>query len=147
MDDFACGTRIAGFDGLISVVRSRDIRVNIIIQSLAQLSKLYWSSASTIVENCDTVVYLGGNDLQTARNFAQRLGVPLEEVLYMPLDQVLIFRRGQKPIVTKKYPIFENEEFRRISAEYDEYLAKKHRTRIAAVDGVTADNACDTKTA
>ena len=38
-DDFAAGTRISGFDGLISVVRSRDIRVNIIVQSLAQLSK------------------------------------------------------------------------------------------------------------
>jgi len=148
MDDFACSTVMKSFPIQISRFRSKGISSTIVLQSESQLTSLYnESAAQTIMSNNDTLVYLGGNDLQTARNFAQRLGVPLEEVLYMPLDQVLIFRRGQKPIVTKKYPIFENEEFRRISAEYDEYLAKKHRTRIAAVDGVTADNACDTKTA
>lgn len=96
-DDFAAGTRIAGFDGLISVVRSRDIRVNIIVQSLAQLSKLYWSSASTIVENCDTVVYLGGNDISTAGYIGARIGCNARAVLELPPGEALVLQRGRKP--------------------------------------------------
>lgn len=96
-DDFAAGTRIAGFDGLISVVRSRDIRVNIIIQSLAQLSKLYWSSASTIVENCDTVIYLGGNDISTAAYVGARIGCNAQAVLELPPGEALVLQRGTKP--------------------------------------------------
>ena len=96
-DDFAAGTRISGFDGLISVVRSRDIRVNIIVQSLAQLSKLYWSSASTIVENCDTVVYLGGNDISTAAYVGARIGCNAKAVLELPPGEALVLQRGSKP--------------------------------------------------
>ncbi len=96
-DDFAAGTRIAGFDGLISVVRSRDIRVNIIVQSLAQLQKLYWSSAATIVENCDTVVYLGGNDISTAGYIGARIGCNAKAVLELPPGEALVLQRGTKP--------------------------------------------------
>ena len=128
MDDFACGTVMKSFPKQISKFRSKGISSTIVLQSESQLTALYNEAASqTILSNNDTLVYLGGNDLPTARTFAQRLGVPLEEVLYMPLDQVLIFRRGQKPIVTKKYPIFDNEEFRRISAEHEARLAQKQR--------------------
>ena len=95
-DDFAAGTRIAGFDGLISVVRSRDIRVNIIVQSLAQLSKLYWNSASTIVENCDTLVYLGGNDISTAAYVGARIGCNARTVLELPPGEALVLQRGQR---------------------------------------------------
>lgn len=96
-DDFAAGTRISGFDGLISVVRSRDIRVNVIVQSLAQLSKLYWGSASTIIENCDTVVYLGGNDISTAGYIGARIGCNARTVLELPPGEALVLQRGQKP--------------------------------------------------
>lgn len=56
MDDFAYGCKVENFDRLISLIRSRDICASIIIQSVAQLEKMYDASAVTICENCDTTL-------------------------------------------------------------------------------------------
>ena len=40
--------------------------------------------ATTIINNCDTYLYMGGMDLKTGRSISERLNVPLEDVLYMP---------------------------------------------------------------
>lgn len=109
LDDFATNLRISDFPGIISSIRSRGISAMIMIQAESQLSALYGEyDCRTIIANCDTQIYLGGNDADTARNIAIRLDVPLSEVLYMPLGCCWIFRRGELP---REVEIFELEPF------------------------------------
>ena len=61
MDEFANVALPDEFDKLLSTMRSRLIFVSIIIQNLAQIKGLYKDSWESIVGNCDTLYYLGGN--------------------------------------------------------------------------------------
>ena len=62
---------------------------------------------------------MGGMDLKTGRSISKRLNAPLEDVQYMPIGQEYIFRRGQRPIVTTRYNITRNEQYRQITQEYE----------------------------
>jgi type IV secretory pathway TraG/TraD family ATPase VirD4 len=62
-------------------------------------------NAITIINNCDTYVYLGGMDLKTGENISKRLNIPLHEVLNMPIGKEYVFRRGQEPIKTERYSL------------------------------------------
>lgn len=109
-DDFATNTVIPKFENIISVIRSRGISVSIIVQSLTQLSSLYGpDKMATIVNNCDTLVYLGGQDTGTAHIISEKINRTLYNVLTMPLDDVLVFIRGQEPKWTKRFDYQENE--------------------------------------
>lgn len=119
-DDFATGSRIRNFPEYISILREKQISVMLLVQSESQLAGMYGpNDATTIINNCDTYLYMGGMDLNTGRSISQRLNAPLDEVLYMPVGQEYIFRRGQKPIVTSRYNILENEKYREITEEYE----------------------------
>ena len=98
MDDFATNCSIEDFPRMISTIRSRNISAMVMLQSEAQLEKRYGKDSSTIINNCDTYVYMGGNDIQTASNIAKRLDLPLKRVLYMPIGTSWIFRRGHQPV-------------------------------------------------
>ena len=97
LDDFATNCRIDEFPRMISSIRSRAISVMLMIQSEAQLRQGYDHDAQTIISNCDTYIYLGGNDVQTAKAVSERCDKPLNEVLYMPVGHCWVFRRGSKP--------------------------------------------------
>ena len=73
----------------------------LMIQSEAQLVKGYGSDALTIISNCDTYVYLGGNDISTARSVSERSDKSLRQILNMPIGSCWVFRRGSEPIYTK----------------------------------------------
>lgn len=61
-DEFANIGHIPDFDRVISTVRSRKIYLTIIIQSVEQIAKAYDEhDQGTIIECCDTVVFLGCN--------------------------------------------------------------------------------------
>lgn len=98
LDDFATNCRIDEFPRMIASIRSRGISAMLMIQAEAQLSRAYDEDGRTIIGNCDTYVYLGGNDLETADAVAKRCNLPLEKVLNMPVGSSWIFRRGQAPI-------------------------------------------------
>ena len=103
MDDFATNCRIADVDKLISVIRSRNISMSLLLQSITQLNHLYGSDAArTIINNADTCIYLGGNDLETANYISQRANKPLDQILEMRLDKQIIMRRGEKAIYTDR---------------------------------------------
>lgn len=111
-DDFAVTSKINNFPKLISVFRSSGISSLILLQSESQLADMYGpADATTIINNCDTYVYMGGNDLKTAEHISKRANLPLEDILYAPLGKVLIFRRGSKPVMTERYPIFEDAAY------------------------------------
>ena len=115
-DDFACGSTILNFPEYISIFREKQMSAIILLQSESQLERMYtYEDATTIINNCDTYVYMGGMDLQTSKNVSNRLNCPLEDVLYMPIGTVAVFRRGQKPIVTKRYPVQEHPLYQQVS--------------------------------
>ncbi|MCR4642700.1 MAG: type IV secretory system conjugative DNA transfer family protein [Lachnospiraceae bacterium] len=97
LDDFATNCVITDFPRMISSIRSRGISVMLMIQAESQLEQYYKNDASTIIGNCDSYVYLGGNDLETARRIAERCNLPLKKILFMPLGTSWIFRRGAEP--------------------------------------------------
>lgn len=101
LDDFATNCRIEEFPRMIASIRSRGISTMLMIQAESQLTTYYGHDGKTIIGNCDTYVYLGGNDVETARAVAERCDLPLRKILNMPLESHWIFRRGQEPVFGK----------------------------------------------
>ena len=62
------------FCSLLSTMRSRRISSVIIIQNLAQIKALFKDTWETITGNCDTLVYLGGNEKSTHQYISELLG-------------------------------------------------------------------------
>ena len=117
-DDLATGSPITCLDEYISIFREKGISIDLLLQSESQLQHMYGEqAATTIINNCDTYVYLGGMDLQSAKSISQRMNMPLEDVLYMPVGQVFICRRGIKPIKTVRYDTLSDEIYRSIVDE------------------------------
>ena len=117
LDDFAAGADscIPDFDKIISVIRSREISVSVILQSLSQLEASYGhNKAMTIVNNCDHLLYLGGQDVETARYIATKANKSVNTVLNMPLDDAWLFTRGEAPKAVQKYDLKEHPLYRRM---------------------------------
>lgn len=106
LDDFAAAARIENFDNLISIIRSREISVSIIIQSLSQLNHMYSvDRANTILNNCAHVLYLAGKDRETMQYVANYLNQPVHSVLKLPRDRAVFIEEGaQARIVSKLIP-------------------------------------------
>ena len=114
-DDFACGSKIQDFEQYISIFRAAGISVTLLLQSESQLSGMYGQSeAATIINNCDTYLYMGGMDIETCRNVALRMNWPLHKVLAMPLETVAVFRRGSEPYIGRRYQTFKDPVYRKI---------------------------------
>ena len=113
LDDFSTNTVIPDFDKIISVIRSREIYVSVVIQSLSQLEGLYsHAKAQTIINNCDHCLYLGGTDTRTAQYFAEKFNCQVSTVLNLPLDTLFIFERGSEPRKARKYELNQDEVYR-----------------------------------
>ena len=65
MEEFANVSLPEGFETVLSVMRSRGVSVSIILQNIAQLKALYEKHWEGILGNCDTFLYLGGNEVST----------------------------------------------------------------------------------
>ena len=103
-DDFACTGRISGFEDYISIFRAAGISTTMLLQSETQLENMYGpAAATTIINNCDTYVYMGGMDILTCEHIARKLNKPINKVASMPLEQVVVFRRGSEPFVSRRY--------------------------------------------
>lgn len=97
LDDFASNLVVADFPKTISVIRSREIYVSIMLQSITQLTAMYGeSNAKTIIANCDHCLLLGCADVDTARYFSVKANVSLHRILDMSLDSAWFFERGSK---------------------------------------------------
>ena len=108
-DDFATGGTIPDFQHHISIFREKGVCVIMLIQSLSQLSSMYGENgAQTICDNTDCIVYLGGNDLYTAKQIARRINKPVHEVLTLPVGSEYLFVRGKKPLELQRYQIFDD---------------------------------------
>lgn len=138
MDEFANVSLPDDFDKILSVMRSREVSVSIILQNLAQLKALFEKQWESIVGNCDEFLYLGGNEQSTHKYVSELLGketidldthgkstghsgnystnyqisgrelLTPDEVRLLDNRYALLFIRGERPIMDFKYDILKH---------------------------------------
>lgn len=141
LDEFANVALPDDYCSLLSTMRSREISSVIIIQNLAQIKALFKDTWETIPGNCDTLVYLGGNEQSTHKYISELLGkstidkrssgetmgrqgsssrnydvlgrelMTPDEARKFDNKKCLIFIRGFDPIVDDKYIPFRHPAF------------------------------------
>ncbi|MFV0497567.1 MAG: VirD4-like conjugal transfer protein, CD1115 family [Candidatus Fimivivens sp.] len=74
LDEFSNIGRIPNFEEIISVIRSREISACPILQSKAQLESVYEKKADIIVDNCDTMLFLGSKSYKTLEEVSKTIG-------------------------------------------------------------------------
>jgi len=74
LDEFANIGKIPNFHRLISTIRSREISATLFLQSLSQLTSVYKDDAETIIDCCDTLVFLGGKSTKTTKQLSEMIG-------------------------------------------------------------------------
>lgn len=135
MDEFANVSLPDDFDKILSVMRSRNVSVSIILQNLAQLKALFEKQWESIVGNCDEFLYLGGNEQSTHKYVSELLGketidtntygqskgrngsyttnwqvsgrelMTPDEVRMLDNSQALLFVRGERPVMDVKFDL------------------------------------------
>lgn len=74
LDEFANIGTIPDFERVIAVTRSRNIGISVILQSISQLQSQYDKKAQTIIDCCDTTLFLGGKSTDTNKEIAETIG-------------------------------------------------------------------------
>lgn len=92
MDDFP-SYKINNFDNIVNNIRSRGVSVIITVQTLKQLDNIY-DNGESIISNCDTMIFMGTNDINTASELSFKINVPQNRLLNMPINSHYIIRRG-----------------------------------------------------
>lgn len=52
-------------------------------------------------------------------HWSLKLNVPLDEILYLPVGHIIVFHRGQKPVFSTRYDIYNDEFYKKITKEYE----------------------------
>lgn len=73
LDEFANIGEIPNFNEILSVVRSYNIRICIVLQGLAQLKAIYEKTYEAIIGNCDIFTLLGSKDEDTLKYISDKL--------------------------------------------------------------------------
>lgn len=138
MDEFANVTLPDDFEHTISVSRSRGFSFTIILQNLSQLKALFEKQWESIVGNCDSFLYLGGNEQSTHKYVSELLGeetldtrntgkssgrqssystndqkagralLKPDEVRMLDNDYSILFVRGSPPVIDRKYNVWKH---------------------------------------
>jgi len=75
LDEFGNLPRIHKLEQMITVGRSRKIWFALVVQSYAQLSKVYDDKSADIIKsNCNIQIFIGTTDLDTINNFSKLCG-------------------------------------------------------------------------
>lgn len=74
LDEFANIGIISGFASFQSIIRSREMSVEVILQAMSQLDTSYKNTKKTIINNSAVMVYLGTNDMDTMKLFSDYAG-------------------------------------------------------------------------
>lgn len=134
-DEFANVALPDDFERVLATCRSREISINIIIQNMAQLKALFKDSWENITGNCDTFLYLGGNEQGTFKYVSELLGketidtqthsqsrgrngsystnhqqagrelLTPDEVRTLDNAKAILLIRGEAPVIDSKYPL------------------------------------------
>ena len=134
-DEFANVALPDDFERVLATCRSREISIDIIIQNMAQLKALFKDSWENITGNCDTLLYLGGNEQGTFKYLSELLGketiatsshslskgrggsystnsqqsgrelMTPDEVRTLDNSNAILLIRGERPVIDAKYPL------------------------------------------
>lgn len=74
MDEFANVALPSNFKNILAVCRSRNISCDIILQSKSQIQSLYKDDWEGMIGNCDSLIYLGGNEYATFEWLSKYIG-------------------------------------------------------------------------
>ncbi|MFK4926710.1 VirD4-like conjugal transfer protein, CD1115 family [Lactococcus garvieae] len=74
IDEFANIGRIPNIDKALASFRSREMSFMLILQSLDQLKTMYKHGWATLIDVCDSFLFLGGNEKETTNYLSQRAG-------------------------------------------------------------------------
>ena len=75
LDEFGNLPKIAKLEQMITVGRSRNIWLNLVVQSYAQLAKTYDDKSADIIKsNCNNQIFIGTTDYKTIEEFSKRCG-------------------------------------------------------------------------
>lgn len=162
MDEFANIGQIPDFDKVIAFVRSMGMSLNVIIQNLAQLKARYEKNWEVITGNCDSLLFLGGQEESTLKYISEALGketidvrghnrtkgkspstsennsilgrelMQPNEVATMPISDCIVRIRSHNPFYCTKYPIEKHPNFKFLE-DYD----KKNAFDVKTVHAVT----------
>lgn len=138
MDEFANVALPKNFKNILAVCRSRNISCDIILQNIAQLKSLFKDDWEGIIGNCDTLLYLGGNEYGTYEYLSKILGKETErtksqsigkgsrgsssdslqtagrelcmpdEIRRMLDDECLLLMRSEDPVIDRKYNLLKH---------------------------------------
>lgn len=141
LDEFPNVALPDDFCSLLSTMRSREISSVIIIQNFAQLKALFKDTWETVPGNCDTFIYLGGNEQSTHKYVSELLGkgtidkkttgetrgrqgsssrnfdalgrelFTADEVRKLDNRKCILFIRGFDPVIDNKYIPFSHPMF------------------------------------
>ncbi|WP_049473521.1 VirD4-like conjugal transfer protein, CD1115 family [Streptococcus mutans] len=116
IDEFANIGRIPNFTEVQSSVRSREISIEIIIQAISQLKKVYPKDWETIFNNSASLLYLGTNDKDTMDYFSKRAGLQtITQVNYS--ESRGRNRSGSTSYSSRQRPLLTPDEVARIGVD------------------------------
>ena len=156
LDEFANIGQIPDFEKVISVIRSREISTNVILQNISQLKTLYKDTWETIIGTSDVFLYLGGMEQSTheyiskllgkqtieqrntsvtkgsngsfSENF-QKLGRNLmdpDEVASLKGQECILKIRGVHPFLSKKYDIMKHKNYKKLGDVTNSYMYERN---------------------
>lgn len=138
MDEWANVALPDDFEKILATCRSRSIFCSIIVQNMSQIKALFKDSHESLVGNCDEFLYLGGNEKETHKYVSELLGKATidthtygqtrgksgsystnfqqkgrellmpDEVRMLDNTHALLFIRGERPILDKKYDLMKH---------------------------------------
>lgn len=149
LDEFANIGEVPNFEKLIATIRSREISVCPILQTRSQLKSIYKNGKDDIIiGNCDTLVFLGGNDESTLKDISNILGketidisttslsrgttnsdgvnfqktgrelMTKDEIAIMDNDKCIVRIRGTRPFFSNKFDITKHNQYKNL-LDYD----------------------------
>ena len=74
IDEFANIGRIPNIDKALATFRSRNMSIIIILQALAQLKSMYKDDWASMLNNCASLLFLGGDEKETTKYLSERAG-------------------------------------------------------------------------
>ena len=138
MDEFCNVSLPDDFGKLQATMRSRNIMSTIVLQNISALKALFKDDWEGLMGNADTLVYLGGNEQSTHKCISEMLGketigtrnqsiskgshgststshqqtgrelLTPDEVRAMDNDYAIVFIRGERPVIDRKYDILKH---------------------------------------
>jgi len=143
MDEFCNVSLPDDFGKLQATMRSRNIMSTIVLQNISALKALFKDDWEGLMGNADTLLYLGGNEQSTHEYISKLLGKETidtrnrsqskgrngsmsisyqqtgrelllpDEVRTLDNDYAILFIRGERPVMDRKYDILKHPNIKR----------------------------------